>query len=126
MNKASLKPYLTITILSEDEKEELNILGLLDSGADAILVPIQVAEYLNIPAREKGVAGKVFGIGNQPEKTYTMDDIKMKVVGEQNTKSLSVHFMEKQPIALLGRSFFEQYKSVIFNEDKKEVELVLK
>ena len=45
------------------------------------------------------------------------------IMGDANLLPIEVGFIFAIPVPLLGRSFFKHFASVIFHEEKEEVEL---
>jgi predicted aspartyl protease len=50
-NKTILRPKIPITLSHNGKK--LTVLGLLDSGSDFIMIPKQIADFLDVPYSKK-------------------------------------------------------------------------
>ena len=62
------------------------------------------------------------GISGQPVSVY-YHQLNIQIIGNSNLLPIEVGFISTIPVPLLGRSFFKHFRSVIFHEEKEEVEL---
>ncbi|MEK7626580.1 MAG: hypothetical protein AAB399_00215 [Patescibacteria group bacterium] len=95
----------------------------MDSGADKVLMLAELAGFVGINDFTKGRLEPTIGIANQRADVYYHDNLSIEVVGHSKKLSTSVGFSDKIFLPILGRSFFAHFKSVIFSENKEEMEL---
>jgi len=120
-NKAWIsRPYLTITILGNG-KQTKPFYALLDSGADTVLLPAELAVEIGIADYKSGRHEPVAGIIGKADSYY--HDAEIQVSGDTRKTSVEIGFMEKLTIPLLGRTFFGCFNSVVFKEAKHTFEL---
>src|SRR3989344_7063367 len=116
-------PAIPVTLIGP--KEKINVIGLLDSGADFSFIPYDMAEVLGLDLTEKpqdigGISGTVLSIPS------TMK-INIQKGKENYTFRVGVYVSAKDmdddfPI-LIGRDgFFEQFK-ITFIEAEKRIHL---
>jgi hypothetical protein len=121
-NPLIARPYLPIYLLGEKKETESPYYALLDSGADRVIFPSDLAIEVGIAKVESGDLERTVGIGNQALDVY-YHDLKIKVLGDDKKLNTKVGFASGMTIPLLGRSFFAHFKTITFNENKEEVEL---
>jgi len=117
--KAGDEPRPLVPFTIKYGGKESNWYGLLDSGADKCLFPLEIAEQVGIDAYAgEKITG--IGIGNTID-TWHVDNVALVIGGYEF--NASVGFADC-PTILLGRiGIFERFK-VRFDERGKEVELI--
>jgi hypothetical protein len=96
--------------------------ALLDSGADRVLMPGDLAAELGITDLRSGRSEPIVGVGNTRLDVH-YHPVTVEVAGEGRSLLMDVGFAQVLTVPLLGRSFFGQYRAVVFNERANEVEL---
>ena len=116
------RPYLPIYLHRNSYSTPSPYYALLDSGADNVLMPEELAEVIGIKNREIGRnMAKIIGVGGQTVDIHFYD-IKIQVQGDSRKLPITVGF-GKIEIPLLGRTFFKHFRAVIFDEERKRIEL---
>ena len=122
-NPLIARPFLPVYLIGASQgKTEAPFWALLDSGADRVIVPWDLAQEVGITNVEKGKQEPTMGISGQPAAVY-YHSLGVELVGDSRILQIEVGFMVSIPFPLLGRSFFKHFASVIFHEEKEEVEL---
>ena len=116
------RPFIPVYLHGKIKKAESPYYALLDSGADNILFPSDLAQEIGIDAITSGKLELVMGIAGQKAGVY-FHTAALEVVGDSRKLPVIVGFSDVIFIPILGRSFFRHFKSVIFDESKAEVEL---
>ncbi len=120
---SEVAPVIPLTLIGQ--KEKIDVIGLLDSGADFSFIPYELAEVLGLNMSDKpqeigGISGTVLAIP-------TTININVKKGNENYTFPVNVYVSTKEmqdefPI-LIGRDgFFEQFK-ITFIEAEKRIHL---
>ncbi len=116
------RPYIPIYLHRGSFSTPSPYYALLDSGADNVLMPEELAEIVGIDDIKTGKGpARIIGVGGQAVDTY-FHEIDIRVQGDSRKLPVSIGF-GKIEIPLLGRSFFRHFRSVIFEESKERVEL---
>ncbi len=116
------RPYVPVFLHGAVASTKSPYYALLDSGADAILLPADLANEVGISDIKKGKGPQAtIGIAGQRTDIYYFD-LALQILGDVHKLPCEIGFSEKIFIPILGRSFFRHFKSVIFNETKEEVE----
>jgi len=116
------RPFVPVYLCGNTKKTRSPYFALLDSGADRVLFPADLAVEVGIEKIEIGKLEPAVGISNQKADVY-YHKLSLQVLGDMRTFPIDVGFSRQISIPLLGRSFFRQFKVVMFNELKGEVEL---
>ncbi|MBI4095188.1 MAG: hypothetical protein HY435_03280 [Candidatus Liptonbacteria bacterium] len=116
------RPYIPVYLRSDGTRTRSPYFALLDSGADRVLFPADLAIEVGIEDIETGNLEPTIGIGNQRVDVYYHPLI-LQVLGDTRALSTDVGFSTGITLPILGRSFFRHFKAVIFAEAKEEVEL---
>lgn len=116
-------PYLSVTLHGEGDRA-LNVLALIDSGADTCAMPKSVAEILGLDlssAKESTV-----GTASGPVMAKKLDvNVTIHLVHGKKTilSPFSVIMSDYEPPVILGRaSFFENFY-ITFSEKEKKFSL---
>lgn len=116
-------PAIPVTLIGE--KEKIDIIGILDSGADYTIIPVDMAEILGLdlsvpPENIGGIGGDVKAI---PTK------LRIKIGNDREAYSFWVNIyaildeMKDEFPILIGRAdFFENFK-ITFHESKRKIHL---
>lgn len=119
------RPYIPVYLLGKTKRTESPYYALLDSGADRIIFPSDLAKEVGIlDIKNDGRSEPALGIGNQTVEIY-YHPLKLQILGDIREIAMEVGFAENMSFPILGRSFFKHFRFVIFNETKEEVELKL-
>jgi hypothetical protein len=117
------KPIIYIRFSHHHSNLTQQFEALVDSGSDRNLFPLGIAEILDINY-QRGKKVKIMGIGNHIIEAYTLD-INIWVDGKKYQSEAD--FSPEQQTVLLGRrGFFDLFNKIIFDEDRRVVELELK
>lgn len=113
-------PAIPVTLIGP--KEKIDVVGLLDSGADFSFIPYDMAEVLGLNLSQKpqdigGISGTVLAVPS------TMK-INIQKGRENYTISVGVYVSTKDmsddfPILIGRNGFFEQFKITFIEADKK-------
>ncbi len=117
------RPLIPVFLVGNNQKTPTPWYALLDSGADRIIFPAELAVYAGVTVIESGVPEPVVGIAGQRADVY-YHNLAIEVLGDPRTFPAEIGFSPEIVLSLLGRSFFRHFKSVIFSEVKEEVELI--
>ena len=114
-----------VPILFKNDNYFALLEGTIDSGADYILLPISIAQKLNIKLKKKtqfySAGGGKFTVYRSPVKIEYI--LRKDGFGNISHKTI-VYFAESQTTILLGNyGFLEKFK-VTLNGPKKEVEII--
>lgn len=110
-------PDPTVELLVETNSGWQKFDFLVDSGADATSLPLELAQFIGakIEKRKKTVMG---GVGAQGINAYP-SEIKVKL-GEKKL-SLRCYFVESDAVPLLGRTDVWDQFSLLFDSQKEEI-----
>lgn len=112
------KPTIKITLYGRT-KTPIDVIALLDSGADVSIIPKGLAEYLNLNLKDKDISK---GIGGEITIWNTLVNIRVQR-GHENYlfKNIPIQVAEDDTIPIiLGRSgFFEKFKITIDEKNHK-------
>lgn len=116
------RPYIPFRVSLNHGNPSPHIDGLLDSGSDRNLFPLDLARMLGIDLKKcKPVT--ITGIGGIQIPSYTAQ-INIWINNEKYPTEAD--FSQNQQIPLLGRhGFFNLFPSIEFNENGRYVEIVL-
>jgi len=119
------RPIIPLEISNGDTK--VRYFGLIDSGADINIFHSEIAEILGIDL-EKGIKGSVSGITHGESQSYYIHPINLSIGGwKYETVAAFMPTLSKNGHGLLGQAgFFDLFRKVAFNFNKKEIELVQK
>ena len=116
------RPLLPVYLVNAERRTRSPYYALLDSGADRIIFPADLAEELGIERIESGLLEPTVGVANQRTNVY-FHRLVVQVAGSDRALPVNVGFSREIGLPLLGRSFFAHFKSVSFAEPKEEIEL---
>jgi hypothetical protein len=116
------RPLIPVFLVNGARRTRTSYYALLDSGADRIIFPADLAEEVGIGNVESGTLEQTVGIANQRTNVY-FHRLAVQVAGDRRELSVDVGFSREVGLPLLGRSFFEHFKSVTFAQPKGEIEL---
>jgi hypothetical protein len=114
------RPCVKLMLCSGHNLYPRSFTCLVDSGSDSNLFPAQIAELLKIKlTKDKAII--VYGIGKSKVTAYRHN---LKIYMGAINFMADIDFAYQQPVPLLGRKgFFDNFKTVTFNEKEKFVEL---
>jgi len=119
------RPYIPVYLISRTKRTPSPYYALLDSGADRVIFPADLANAVGIEDIKYNARYEpTIGIGKQSVEVY-FHKLAIKVLGEDRELSTEIGFANNFTVPILGRSFFRHYKAVIFEEAKERVELKL-
>jgi hypothetical protein len=115
------RPVIPIQLRNGDAV--VQVLALVDSGADGSLFNTQLADEIGIDWR-KGEYRQFTGIEGSPVDVY-MSDVEIHVGGGASRIQASVGFTTSRGVgAVLGQAdFFSQHK-IIFDQSKERLEII--
>jgi predicted aspartyl protease len=96
--------------------------ALLDSGADSVLFPADLAEAINLGYIATGRFERAMGIAGQTAEIY-YHNVRIQVLGDSKKLPIEVGFSHHLLIPILGRTFFRHFRAIVFKEEKEAVEL---
>lgn len=119
------RPVIQIEVCCNDKKTPYYT--LIDSGADMNLFHSELAEILNIDI-EKGVKRNVGGINHGESQVYYVHQVTLCVGGWKYETTVGfMPSLSKNGYGVLGQTdFFNLFKRVSFDFNKKEIELIQK
>lgn len=115
------KPYITLIMCGQQQRMKVD--GLIDSGADHNLFPMELAEVCEIDLRgAQKVKVSGFNHGNKKDKGYL---VSVKFVLENYEWTGDTVFVEtKQPHGILGQKGFFNAFDITFSFSRGIIELV--
>jgi len=117
------RPYIPVYLHGNGEQTKSPYYALLDSGADKVLFPADLAREAGISdVNAGGSVESAIGIGGQ-RVTINYYNLMLQVLGDERKLPIEVGFSEHIFVPLLGRSFFIHFTHVVFSEGKEMVEL---
>lgn len=116
------RPFIPIHLHSKKKSTRAPFYTLLDSGADRVLLPADLALEVGLEDIGRGKGEAIVGVAGQQANVYYFD-LELQVVGDSRRLAVPVGFSEVVYIPLLGRTFFAHFRSIVFEEQKEEVEL---
>lgn len=117
--KSQLRPKIKIRIFNK--KRHVNVLALIDSGADYCLFPKGIAEIIGIENIKDGHKLDFFGIKGKPISFYS-NNIEIQVGNYKFSCEGYFSYKYKGPPLLGENGFFSIFK-VIFDFQEEEIEL---
>ena len=117
------RPFVPVYLFGPGGSIQSPYYALLDSGADVVLLPSELGKEAGVDV----VSGKsygVIGVGGQKVSVY-YHNLELQLVGDSRKLSTIVGLSDQIFTPLLGRSFFQHYKKIIFSEPKGAVEFVV-
>ena len=122
-NQISVKePILPVTLIGNNNNQ-LNVTAILDSGSDFVLLPLEIAEILQLKfnVSEKEMA-KLY-TGNTITTTQSQVKIRLEKGHEHTEISCNCAiFLEKEKQhehIIFGSSFFEHFKIIFDNPNNR-------
>lgn len=109
-------PLIPVTIIGK--KEKINLLMLLDSGADISLIPYSVGEFLGLPLNMTN-RSEVQGIG-EGAVPYILNSVKLKIGDFEFDARIGWTLIEEIPFILGRLDVFQQF-SIEFREFENEI-----
>ena len=114
-------PSIPITLIGE--KESVDLIALVDSGADISVIPKEIAEVLGL--KLEGEIEPAFGVGGTVPTIQTQVNVR---VGRQHedyrfSMPIKVIMSDYDLPPLLGRKGFFQEFIITFDERKEKVQL---
>lgn len=117
------RPFILVRFHGLDSQQTPSIYALLDSGADGVLLPSDIAVGIGIKDFHSGVREYNFGIGQQTVETYLFD-LGLEIIGDGRVLPVRIGFSEKIAFPIIGRIAFSYFKTVAFHQKQAEVELI--
>jgi len=118
------KPLINIKL--SNGQNEINTMGLLDSGADMTLIPKTVGDdlKLNNPSKDElsRILSKDIVLGDGRRVIYVERNIDLSI-GDKYKTRITVAWLQsssKDAIVLLGRNLFAKF-DIVFKEREKRV-----
>jgi hypothetical protein len=120
--KITKRPMIELELLGKEHN--INVLGLIDSGADTVMMNVEYARDLGIDL--KNTEQKEFlGIGNSRVKCY-LAKVDMKIKHFDKIVSTIVAFTESPSVdILLGQEDFFEVFRIKFEKDHNTFEVSL-
>lgn len=116
------RPYIPVYLVGDTGSTPNPYYALLDSGADSVIFPSELAETIGISDFTTGYHEQSLGIGKQPIDVF-YHPLRLKLDGGTDELHTQVGFAKDFDTPILGRSFFQHFKSVIFEETREQLEL---
>ena len=116
------RPFVPVHLYNKGRSTRAPFYGLLDSGADQVLLPSDLAFEVGIEDISQGRSEAIVGVAGQQANVYYFD-LELQAVGDDRRLELPIGFSEVIYIPLIGRTFFAYFHSIVFSEQKEEVEL---
>lgn len=115
------RPFIPVILHYKNKATRAPYYALLDSGADNVLLPAELAAEVGIEDVTLGRSEPILSVIGQKADVY-YHDAALQLVGDSRILELPVGFSEFIYIPLLGRRFFSNFKAVVFSEQKEVVE----
>ena len=120
--KLTKRPMIELELIGK--LENINVLGLIDSGADTTMVNIDYAKVLGIDL-ERAERKEFIGIGNSPVTTF-VSSVTMKVKHFDVPITSTVVFTDSSSVdVLLGQEDFFECFRIKFEKDHDMFDLSL-
>lgn len=117
------RPYVPVYLHGPRGKTDAPFYALLDSGADQVLLPAELAEVVGIDDfKNTKQHSRTVGVASQVTETY-YHDLHLQIEGDTRTLPTTVGFAEDVVVPLLGRALFKHFRLVIFDEAGEQVDL---
>ncbi len=116
------RPLVPVYLHGENISTESPYFALVDSGADYVLFPADLAIAVGIEDINTGEKGEIVGIAGQKAAVY-YHNLELQIQGSDRKLPVEVGFSKEIYMPVLGRSFFRHFRSVNFSEQQEEVEL---
>lgn len=116
------RPYIPVYLLASSKRTVSPYFALLDSGADSVLFPADLAAEVGIDDIAGGRFEPAIGIAGQKADVF-YHRAQIQVLGAPTLLPIEVGFSKDLLIPILGRTFFRHFRAVVFGEAKEEVEL---
>jgi predicted aspartyl protease len=115
------RPYVPFRVV--DPRGSTRLDGLLDTGADEIILPRSIAEPLGI-ALDDNAHGRFRGVGGHVViVVYGSVEIEVATTSQELRWSATVAFLDDGPGAILGRTGFLEFFTATFNGNQRHVTL---
>ena len=118
-----LHPEIAVSLHGNGRQTPSSYYALLDSGADRTIFSADIAAYIGVTDIETGVREPTLGIAGQKTDVYYHSNLSIQIWGDDKRFPTVVGFSKDIAFPILGRSFFYHFQSVIFYEQKEQVEL---
>jgi len=118
--KSQLRPKIKIRVFKKDRY--VDVLALIDSGANYCLFPGEIGDIVGIDNIKGGNELDFFGLSGKPISFY-LNNIEIQVSNYRFPCEGYFSYKYKGPPLLGENGFFSTFK-VIFNFQKEEIELV--
>lgn len=116
-----------VPILLKNKSQFIQTRGLIDSGADFTILPIEIAGALDIKLDPKKKT-TFYGAGSNPFTVYHSPVSIKHMLRQGGFRTISwkakVVFAEKQEIILLGQKGFLEKLKITLDGKRKEVEIM--
>lgn len=109
------RPYIPVYLLASSKRTVSPYFALLDSGADSVLFPADLAAEVGIDDIADGRFEPAIGIAGQKADVF-YHGVQLQVLGAEMVLPMEVGFSKELLIPILGRTFFRHFNSVIFAE----------
>ena len=110
------RPMIPLTL---NGKEKIDVIGMLDSGSDMTLIPLELAEILEINYTHEN---EVFGISGIPVKSKE-GKISITFGKGHETYNFEIAVLvpqkENMPMIIGRAGFFNQFKITFFESERK-------
>jgi hypothetical protein len=116
------RPLIPVFLVANNKKTPAPYWALLDSGADFVIFPGELAPLVGIEDVETGRRDQIIGVAGQKAPIY-YHDVNLQVAGDTHVFPITVGFSSQVSLPLLGRTFFARFKQVVFEEMKERLEL---
>ena len=117
------RPFVPVHLFANEKRSPVPVYALLDSGCDRVIFPADLSALVGIVDFRSGQQAKAIGVSGQPQDVFE-HQLALRIVGDTRLLPLAVGFSNEVPLPLLGRSFFAQFKVIMFKESEREVELI--
>ena len=120
--KLTKRPMIELELIGKTET--INVLGLIDSGADTTMMNLEYAKALGIDF-EKAVKKEFIGIGGTRVVTY-ISSVMLKVKHFDTPITTPVAFTDSLSVdVLLGQEDFFEFFRIKFEKDHDAFDLLL-
>lgn len=116
------RPFIPVYLHRDGQRTRSAYFALLDSGADRVIFPADLAQEVGLTEIETGVLEAAVGIAHQKADVY-YHALGLQLMGDPKILATEIGFSRDVYLPLLGRSFFRHFKRVTFDEEGEEVDL---
>ncbi|TSC85818.1 MAG: hypothetical protein G01um101416_770 [Microgenomates group bacterium Gr01-1014_16] len=114
------RPYFPVNFWSRKRKSWIEVLTIVDTGADYTMLPIQYMDELGIDKKKDASPFSTFGVGGDSKVYILNDEIEIQLAGK--TLKAPLGFVDSVDVPpLLGRHRCLEKFRVVFENRETEI-----